>query len=164
MRWLRINIAGLMALVLLAAIGLAVLRNLPGKWAHFALCLALGLNFAAMVIALGSESRVRISALGYTVFGWGYLVLVSIFPWFDAFVRNNVITAQTIRWFFQSPQPVEPSYEIVAHSLFGISAGLAGALIGWNLIRQRSGSIPSTATSLNFRKSRTTTHAEAERS
>ena len=135
---LRINIAGLMGLILLAAVGLAALRNLPGKWANLVFSLALGLNFIAVVVAIGMSGRGRIIALGYAICGWGYLVLVSVFPSLDSFVRNNLITARVVEWFFQGPQPVLSSYVIVAHSLFGIAAGLAGVLVAWSFV-MRSG-------------------------
>ena len=75
MRKLRFPIAGLMAAVLVIALGLAALRNASGTWAgstFLLTCAVLCLAVVGVVCRAGAE---RAWWLGFALFGWGYLFL-----------------------------------------------------------------------------------------
>jgi hypothetical protein len=75
MRNIRFPIAGLMVTVLLAALGLAALRNATEFSAgvtFLATCAVLCLAIVGVVCRGGNE---RVWWLGFTLFGWGYLLL-----------------------------------------------------------------------------------------
>jgi hypothetical protein len=87
----RISIRSLMAFVLVAAVGLAALRNASELWAGIMLLFALAAVGVAILGTALSRGRERAGWLGFVVFGGGYLV-VSLFP-----VRYELATA----WAFQ---------------------------------------------------------------
>jgi hypothetical protein len=75
MRTARFRIAGLMGAVLVAALGLAALRNASELWAgvtFLATCGVLCLAIVGVVCRGGGE---RAWWLGFALFGWGYLAL-----------------------------------------------------------------------------------------
>jgi hypothetical protein len=74
-RSLRFSIAGLMGAVLVAAIGLAALRDPSELWAGVIFLLTCGVLMLAVVgVVCRGEAR-RAWWLGFALFGWGYLVL-----------------------------------------------------------------------------------------
>ena len=99
MRRPQFKIAGLMGLVVLAAVGLFTLCNLPVWWsmslALFAnalsrqawplVCLAVTLNLAATASVLATKGRARATATGYAAGGWIYLWLSFHVPAFTDF-------------------------------------------------------------------------------
>ena len=71
----RVSIAGLMAIVLLAALGSAALGSGSGLWcsAIYSLTLmALGLGLAGSILARGAA---RAFCVGFALFGCGYIYL-----------------------------------------------------------------------------------------
>ncbi len=74
-RTIRFSIAGLMGVVLVAAIGLAALRDPTDTWAGVMLLFTCGVLALAVVgVACRAESE-RAWWLGFALFGWGYLAL-----------------------------------------------------------------------------------------
>jgi hypothetical protein len=77
MRSIRFSIAGLMGIVLVAAVGLAALRNASPTWAGAMGLLTCGILALAVVGLLCRGRTERPWWLGVCLFGWGYLVLSS---------------------------------------------------------------------------------------
>jgi len=74
-RTIRFSIAGLMGIVLAAAIGLAALRNASETWAGVMLLLTSGVLALAVVGVVCRAEAERAWWLGFALFGWGYLAL-----------------------------------------------------------------------------------------
>jgi hypothetical protein len=72
---IRFSIAGLMGLVLVAAIGLAALRTGSEAWAGVMLLLTCGVLALAVVGVFCGAPSERSWWLGFALFGWGYLAL-----------------------------------------------------------------------------------------
>ncbi len=72
---IRFSIAGLMGIVLVAAIGLAALRNASETWAGVMLLLTCGALALAVVGVVCRAEAERAWWLGFALFGWGYLAL-----------------------------------------------------------------------------------------
>lgn len=71
----RFTLAGLMGAVLVAAVGLAALRNSTESGAGGMLLLTCGTLTLAVVGTIACRGARRIWWLGFGLFGWGYLVL-----------------------------------------------------------------------------------------
>ena len=82
-RSIRFSIAGLMGAVLVAAIGLAALRNASETWAGVMLLLTCGVLALAVVGVVCRAGSERAWWLGFALFGWGYLAL-AFWSWHDA--------------------------------------------------------------------------------
>jgi hypothetical protein len=75
MRTVRFPIAGLMAVVLFVALGLAALRNGSQTWAGATFLLTCGVLCLAVVGVVCGGEAARAWWLGFALFGWGYLAL-----------------------------------------------------------------------------------------
>ncbi len=75
LRRIRFSIAGLMGVVLVAAVGFAALRNASEAWAGWLLLLTCGVLTLAVVGSLCRGPAERAGWLGFALFGWGYLAL-----------------------------------------------------------------------------------------
>ncbi len=76
MRRFRFSIAGLMGIVLIAAVGLAGLRNASALWAGTLLMLTCATLALAVVGAIYCRGPRQAWWLGFAIFGWGYLALL----------------------------------------------------------------------------------------
>ncbi len=76
MRRFRFSIAGLMGIVLIAAVGLAGLRNASPLWAGTLLMLTCAALALAVVGAIYCRGPRQAWWLGFAIFGWGYLALL----------------------------------------------------------------------------------------
>jgi hypothetical protein len=74
-RHIRFSIAGLMGVVVVAAISLAALRTASELWAGMVLCLTCGVLALAVVGVFCGAPAERAWWLGFSLFGWGYLTL-----------------------------------------------------------------------------------------
>lgn len=133
----RITIARLMGLVVPVAIGLVAIRKVLEMETDSILYLAFGLDMAAIGVAIESGGRARKIAIGYAVSGLGYFVLGSVTPGFDSVVLDNPIAPRLMGWVAPGSGTDRGSfhYQLVAHSLFDIIAGIAGGLMAGALAR-----------------------------
>jgi hypothetical protein len=75
MRELRFSIAGLMGIVLVAAVGLTALKSASRIWAGAMLLLTCGILTLGVVGAIYRQGTRRGWWLGFSLFGWGYTAL-----------------------------------------------------------------------------------------
>ena len=148
MRSVRVSIAGLMGVVLVAAIGLAALRSSSQTWAGLLLLGTFGAFGIALVGAVCRSGSERGGWIGFAVFGWIYMnaafwpsdlwpklptesLLEALGPrlgainaQFAPFSRVSVIggAASDAFWFFQ-----------IGHCLLALLAASLGALLGSRL-------------------------------
>jgi hypothetical protein len=80
MRSIRFSIGGLMGVVLLAAVGLAALKNASGIWAGAMFMLTCAVLALAVVGVVCRSRAERAWWLGIALFGWGYLALAFLGP------------------------------------------------------------------------------------
>jgi hypothetical protein len=73
----RTSIAGLLALMIPIAVGLAALTDPSPFWSGAVLVLTLTMLFSSIVGAIYRRGGRRASWLGFAVFGWGYCALLS---------------------------------------------------------------------------------------
>jgi uncharacterized membrane protein YtjA (UPF0391 family) len=78
MRRFRVSIAGLMAAILVAAVGFAALRNASAWWCSVLFTFTLALFLIATVGAIRGEDKAF--WLAFALFGWGYMI-ASYEPW-----------------------------------------------------------------------------------
>ncbi len=91
----RFSIRTLMAFIVLAAVGLAALRNANEDWAGMMLLTALSAVGVAVLGASLMRGRERAWWLGFAVFGGGYLSL-SVGPWVGDPFRQQLVTTHWI--------------------------------------------------------------------
>jgi hypothetical protein len=165
MRRPQFNIAGLMGMVVLAAIGLVALRTLPEWW--LALCLnavqpyavllvylAVALNLAASAIAVAKKGPIRTTSAGYAAGGWTYLGLSLNVPWFTDFFtailnhpRWRFLLNEAYRNYPIGSPAAYAHYRMVGHALCTIAAGLAGGLLARRLFRRNRADATKSASS-----------------
>ncbi len=75
MRKIRFSIGGLMAVVLVLAIGFAALKNANETWAGAMFLLTCGILGLSVVGAVCRREAERAWWLGFALFGWGYMAL-----------------------------------------------------------------------------------------
>ncbi len=80
MRRFRFSVAGLMAAILVLAIGMAALRNPTPLWASTIFTAAVTLFAASVIGAMVHHGVPRFSWAGMALFGWIYLI-ISFGPW-----------------------------------------------------------------------------------
>jgi hypothetical protein len=109
-RTIRFSIAGLMGIVVVAAIGLAALRNASDNWAGVMLLLTCGTLALAIVGVVCRTEGERAWWLGFALFGWGYLAL-AFWSWHHA----GIPSLPTLDWLIAltatlgaNPQPMGP--------------------------------------------------------
>ena len=83
MRRPRISIGGLMASVLVVAIGLAALHFASETWAAILLLATLGFLVLTFLMVAYRRGEGRASWLGTALFGWGYLTWAGASSWDD---------------------------------------------------------------------------------
>jgi hypothetical protein len=91
----RLSIAGLLALVALAATGLAALRSASDLWAAAMFTATLGALGAATIVAMQGRGPRRTRAAGFALAGWGYLLL-SMGPWCQSAVAPHLLTTRLL--------------------------------------------------------------------
>ena len=139
MKPIRSNIAGLMAVVALSAFGTLALRHAQPSSLRALFVVALGLGFAAIVLAVVPTSLGRPFAIGYAMLGWGYLAAVALVPRIDGFVDANLTALRVVHGIGRGAGSGLTPYHLLAHSLFDIAAGVAGGMVAVGLVRPAGG-------------------------
>ena len=136
---IRLTIAQLMAIVLLAGFGFAAMRNANDFWAIATFNLAIGLNATALVGAIVRRGRARAAWTGFAVFGWAYLLVDHLPPRaIGSFGYGPIPKPQLVMdrglVFLQSYAGMPPGgftvvQDQVSHSLQIIMFALVGAVV-----------------------------------
>ncbi len=92
----RFSIRSLTAFIVVAAIGLAALRNASDLWAGMLLLLALAAVAIAMMGAVILRGGERYWWAGFAFFGGGYLA-VAVGPWLSDTFQPRLGTTQVLR-------------------------------------------------------------------
>lgn len=140
MRHLRTTLAGLMGIVLVAALGLAALRVASPFWAgvtYLAIRAILGLAILNVVYARGAR---RAWWLGFTLFGWGWLISpMSRMGWtFPSLLISSVLLALAPYLGHEHNPTIPPgqvdatqlSFLQIGYDLWTILFALIGAILG----------------------------------
>jgi hypothetical protein len=93
MRKIRFNIASLLLVVLVAAVGCAALRESTDIWDSSVLTLTLAVLLMSVLLAYHRAEKGRAFWLGFAVFGWAYLGL-SLVP----SIESRLITTKALRY------------------------------------------------------------------
>jgi hypothetical protein len=93
----RVSIVGMMSFVLVAAVGLAALRNANEAWAGLMLLLTLGALGVSVLGVVHREGEERAWWLGFALFGSGY-ALLAFGPWFAEEVRPALGTTLLLNY------------------------------------------------------------------
>jgi hypothetical protein len=143
-RKIRISIAGLMGVVLVAALGFAALRNSSESWAGLMLMLTCGVLMLGVVGSVCRGPRERAWWLGFTLFGVGYLALVHAMAFYGTPLPTDML-AEFISSSLDAPLPsskrnpgngwnsLEPVYRIL-HCLWALALALLGSILAGLLV------------------------------
>ena len=135
MRKIRISIAGLMGVVVVAALGFAALRNSSEAWAGLMLMVTCDVLMLGVVgsVCRGPDERAR--WLGFAFFGGGYLALAHVVAFYPRplptitlaeFIGSCIGRKLTGRdWGSDGWISLTPNYRIV-HCLWALGLGLLG--------------------------------------
>ena len=93
----RFTIRMLMALVVVTAVGLAALRNADGLWAGCLLLVTLTLLLTSVLGAVYTTGHSRAGWLGFSLFGFAYLVL-AFSPLLPDRLTGNFPTLQLLNY------------------------------------------------------------------
>jgi hypothetical protein len=96
MRKVRFTIGGIMAVVLVLAVGFAALKSANGVWAGVILMMTYGALSLAIVAVLCCRDVQRVWWIGFAVFGWGYIRSAS--GWLSPFPLGNLPTVALLDW------------------------------------------------------------------
>ncbi len=136
MRKIRFTIGGLMAVVLVLAIGFAALRNANETWSGvmtLATYGALGVAILGIVFRKGAQ---RAWWLGFFVFGWGFLCVA---PHLSSWSTRRPPTLALLEWLRTKSggQPGPPNsfapeaflFSNIAHCLWALLAAILGGML-----------------------------------
>jgi hypothetical protein len=126
-RSIRFSIAGLMAAVLITALGLAALRSASATAAGVTLlatCGVLGLAVVGVVCRTAGE---RAWWLGFAVFGWGYMALAFLSPYDSATLPTLTLLEAVFTRFGMAAAQVPPAPP------GGMGGGFGGPTFGGGL-------------------------------
>ena len=141
-RW---SIGGMMAVVVIAAVGLAALRSPSETWAGGMLLLTCGILALAVVGAVTGRGARRTGWLGFTLFGWGYLALSGCGEEHPSFASPTARLIEIVGGWFEIPLHPRPNpfcgymsdpsidarYAQIGHCLWAlVAASLGGLLAG----------------------------------
>jgi hypothetical protein len=133
----RVTIAGLMAVVLYAALSFAALANASAVWADTTYTIAILTVSTALLGAIVRKGPNRVPWVGFAVFGWIY-VLIDLLPgWFHSgFGMGNTTRPNLmIVWAIDRLAPLvnrNPDLSIfdrISYSLGMMAFGLIGAAL-----------------------------------
>jgi hypothetical protein len=145
MRKFHFSIAGLMGIVLAAAVGLTALKNASRIWAGVMLLLTCGILALGIIGAIYGQRTRRAWWLGFALFGWGYLALAGFWsangrltdlpttavleilrPWLKSPVQAD---AGLFGGGFGGPRMEAVYYQQAGHCVWALLAALLGGLI-----------------------------------
>lgn len=138
-RSMRTKISGLMAVVLVVAVGLAALRSGSAIWAGACFLLTCGFLALAAVGSVFDTRGARAWWLGFAIFGCGYLVLAFSYPPFleDApFPPTNSLLRFAMPYVGPGPSWLPGAHGLAdnpylqtGHCLLGLLAGILGGVL-----------------------------------
>jgi hypothetical protein len=153
----RYTIRSLMALVILAAVGLAALRSANELWAGLMLLVALATIGVTLLGTIISRGRERAWWAGFAFFAGSYLLLAEG-PWLSPWLRPQLGTTHLLNELHSRLMPQVSGDTVEAqqvaavtraasldvllrlgHSLFALLAGLAGGIIAGRFRARREG-------------------------
>jgi hypothetical protein len=136
----RLSIAGLMGIVLVAALGLTALRSASEVWAGVAMLVTLGVLALGIVGVACRGGAERAWWLGFVLFGCGYMLMVYLFPHGSILYLPTTALVEILR-------PIGGSHDgrgglgtigyffVTCHSLFGLAFAVVGGLLAVFLFR-----------------------------
>jgi hypothetical protein len=138
MRRFRFSIAGLLALVGLAALGSAAIRVASLGWSGGLFSLTILAMLTSLLGIAYQRERQRVFWVGFAVFGWTHLVLAHA-PWFEGRIGPLLLGSKLFRELFPIVHPT------TAGAMGGMGGGGmggtgGGALSGFRQIGVRGGS------------------------
>jgi hypothetical protein len=149
MRAVRVSIGGLMAVVLVAAIGLAALRDPNAIWAGMMLLLTCGVLTLAIVGVVCRRQAGRAGWLGFARFGWGYLALAAAWPLSHWIQLPTVTLLEALGPKLGGPpsglgggmggDPLIPPSLQVGHCLWALLAAILGGMLARALFAPPAG-------------------------
>jgi len=104
----RFTIGGLMALILVYAVGLAALRSANELWAGIMLMIALAAVGVAVLGAICLRDKHRFWWIGFAVFESGYLIL-AFGPWCATEIQPKLATTLLLRYVHDQAVGPQPS-------------------------------------------------------
>ncbi len=152
MRNFRVSIAGLMGVVLVAAIGFGALRKSSDGWAGLMLMLTCGVLMLGVVGSVCRGPRERAWWLGFTLFGGGYLALVHAMAFYGTPLPTDTL-AEFISSSLDAQLPsskrnqgngwnsLEPVYRIL-HCLWALALALLGSILAGLLVAGPAAAAP----------------------
>jgi hypothetical protein len=111
MKRIRFNIASLLGVILIVAVGFAALRESSDLWESGIFSLTLGVLLISILLAIHRTEKRRAFWLGFALFGWIYLVLTLV-----PSVEPRLITTKTLAY-LDSKVPRRSVTSIVVSSL-----------------------------------------------
>jgi hypothetical protein len=108
MRRVRISIAGLMAVVLFCAVGVAALRAASETWAGLILTATLAILAVGLLGAIYRRGPAHAFWGGFALFGWGYLLLC-FGPWFASEVQPHLASTGLLDRLYPQIAGVSPT-------------------------------------------------------
>ena len=144
LRKIRISIAGLMGVVLVAAVGFAAVRNASMNWAGLMLMLTCGVLMLGVVGAVCREPHERAWWLGFTLFGGGYLALAHAMAFYGTPLPTDTLAGfigsrlgAKLRFWPRNMgngwNSLEPAHRIL-HCLWALAVALLGAILAGLLV------------------------------
>jgi len=137
----RFTIGGLMAIVLVAAIGFAALANPNEIWAGMLPVLVYGLLGLAIIGIVIRPRAARAWWIGWAVFEWGYLQMANTPAWMWGSLSRYLPTLRLLEvlrvklgflpkvGFNVGFAPEEVAFAQIGHCLWAVLAGLVGATL-----------------------------------
>lgn len=107
MKRIRFSLAGLMGLVLIAAIGIAALRSASPAWAGSMLLLTLALFGISVLGTVYRREGKRAFWLGWCLFSGGYLA-VAFAPWWGEEIKPALPTSAILSFLHERLAPARP--------------------------------------------------------
>lgn len=91
----QFSLARLIGVVFAIAICCAALRYASKLWASTVFTLTLGILFVGLLLAVYRRAEARAFWVGFSLLGWGYLLMV-FGPWFRSAVHNLLLTTRML--------------------------------------------------------------------